>query len=172
MGRFSKRSRSALVTTSLVGTMALSLVALLLVSDQRDRWLTIGSENGQGNGYGYEPGAVNLTADVTVKGATPANGNRKLITVAVTNLSMNAVAVDPSQHIDVTVTVNGNETGDVRTLGHPSMVSPGDTERFRFQWVHSGTVSRGDTVQYSACVEVPGDVDDGDNCDSVTVTAR
>jgi hypothetical protein len=172
MGRFSKRSRSALVTTSLVGTMALSLVALLLVSDQRDRWLTIGSENGQGNGYGYEPSAVNVTADVTVKGATPANGNRKLITVAVTNLSMDSVAVDPAQHIDVTVTVNGNETGDIRTLGHPAMISPGDTKRFRFQWVHSGTLSRGDTVEYSACVDVPGDVDDGDDCDSVIVTAR
>jgi hypothetical protein len=44
--------------------------------------------------------------------------------------------------------------------------------RFRFQWVYSGAVSRGDTVQYSACVDIPGDVDGGDDCDSVTVTAR
>lgn len=152
--------------------MALSLVALLLMSGQRDRWLAIGAENGQGSGYGYEPGAVNVAADVIVNGATASNGNRKLITVAVTNSSMDAVAVDPSQHIDVTVTVNGAEAGDFRTLSHTATISPGDTKRFRFQWLYSGAVSRGDTIVYSACVDVPGDADDSDDCDSATATAR
>jgi hypothetical protein len=170
--RLSKRPRTALPRTSLFLAVAVSLTALLLVSDQRAHWLAIGSEADSGYGYGYEPGAVDAAADVIVDGATVSRAGRKAFAVAISNSSTDAISVDPSQDIVVTVTVNGIQTGSISTTSGEVTISPGDSERFVFQWLYADAVSRGDTVVYSACVNVSGDVDDADDCDSETATAR
>ena len=165
--------RRSLGTTSVVAAMAVSFVALLLVSDQRYHWLTIGAEIDQGYGYGYEPPAANLAAQLDVNGPTVSRAARKLFTVEVTNTSVDAVAVvDPSEHLDVAVTRSGAEVGEIVILSDTAVISPGDAATFRFQWSYQGQVSRGDSLLYSACVDVPGDVDDSDDCDFEPVTAR
>jgi hypothetical protein len=147
-----------------------SLTALLLVSDQRAHWLAIGSEADSGYGYGYEPSAVDAAADVIVDGATVSRAGRKTFAVAISNSSTDAITVDPSD-VDVTVTVNGIQTGSISTTSGEVTISPGDSERFVFTWLYDA-MSRGDTVVYSACVNLSGDVDDANDCDSETATAR
>lgn len=126
--RSSERTRPALGTASIVGAIVLSLVALVLVSDQRYDWLTIGAENDQGYGYGYEAPAVNLSAQLNIDGPTVSRAGRKAFAVDVANSSVDAVAVDPSVHVDVTVSVNGTEIGEVRVLSDPATISPGDVD--------------------------------------------
>jgi len=170
MRRSWQRTRPALGTPSIVGAMALSFVALVLVSDQRYHWLTIGAENDQG--YGYEPPAIDLAAQLNVNGPTVARAGVKVIIVEVTNSSVDPVVVDPSQHIDVTIARNDTEIGEVATLSDAATISPGGAETFQFQWLYRGLVSRGDRVLYSACVDVPGDIDDSNDCSHEPVIAR
>jgi hypothetical protein len=172
MRRSSQGTWPALGTPAVVGAMAFSLVALVLVSGQRYHWLTIGAENDQGYGYGYEPAAIDLAAQLNIDGPTVSRAGVKVITVEVTNSSVDAVVVDPSQHIDVTVTRNGTEIGEVVTLSDAATISSGETETFRFQWLYRDLVSRSDPLLYSACVDVPGDVDDSDDCSQEAVIAR
>ena len=177
-GRSSERRRPKLGTASIVAAMAFSLVALGLVSDRRYDWLTIGAGTDQGYGYGYEPPTpttappVDLSAQLNIDGPTVSRAGRKAFAVDIANSSVEAVAVDPSVHVDVTVSVNGTEIGEVGALSAPVTISPGDAERLQFQWLYSGLVSRGATVVYSVCVDFPGDIDDSDDCSQESVVAR
>ena len=181
-GRSSERGRPALGTASIVAAMVLSLVALVLVSDRRYDWLTIGAESDQGYGYGYEPPTpstlppVDLSAQLNVDGPTVSRAGRKAFAVDVANSSVDAVAIDPSVHLTVTVTVTvngtGTEIGEVRVFGGPATISSGASQRFQVQWLYSGLVSRGALVEYRACIDVPGDIDDSDDCSHESVIAR
>ena len=89
----------------------------------------------------------------------------------VTNLGDSPITVDPTTDIDASVLVNGTENGSVTPLTGTKTIKPGHSARFRLEWTRDGTLASGDTVEFTACVNLAGDSDPTNNCDSETRTA-
>ena len=75
--------------------------------------------------------------------------------------------------ITTSVTVNGTATGTVSVAGLPVTLGPGSSKRLKATWNYaSGAFAAGDTIEFTACVNVAGDVDTANDCDTATATAK
>ncbi|MGZ5359293.1 MAG: hypothetical protein ACXWF9_09920, partial [Solirubrobacterales bacterium] len=79
------------------------------------------------------------------------------------------ITVDPDTDIDASVEVNGTPNGSVRVLGGTRKIRPGRSALFPLLW--TGNVASGDSVEFIACVNLAGDTNTANNCDSETRTA-
>ena len=75
--------------------------------------------------------------------------------------------------ITTSVTVNGVATGTASVAGLPVTLGPGSSKRLKAEWSYaSGAFAAGDTIVFTACVNLAGDVDTTNDCDTATVTAK
>ena len=114
---------------------------------------------------------IDAAGDVIVNGKVHKNTDHKVYFLLVTNLGDSPITVDPTTDIDASVLVNGIENGSVEALTGPKTIAPGDTRRFPLRWTGDGPLAKGDTVEFTACVNLAGDVNTANNCDSETRTA-
>ncbi len=117
-------------------------------------------------------GAVDAAAEVIVKGKVHAKQDRKVYFLRVTNLGESPITVNPDTDIDASVEVNGTPSGSVEALTGTKTIKPGHRKRFPLRWTQDGTLASGDSVEFIACVNLAGDTDTTNDCDSVTRTAR
>ena len=95
----------------------------------------------------------------------------KVYLFRVSNLGDSPITVDPKTDIDAVVNVNGTANGSVSSLTGAKTIKPGHSRVFPLRWISDGTVVAGDTVEFTACVNLAGDVNTANNCDSETRTA-
>ena len=114
---------------------------------------------------------IDAAGDVIVNGKVHKKTDHKVYFLLVTNLGDSPITVDPTTDIDASVLVNGVENGSVEALTGPKTIAPGDTRRFPLRWTGDGSLDKGDTVEFTACVNLAGDVNPANNCDSETRTA-
>jgi hypothetical protein len=112
---------------------------------------------------------IDAAGDVIVKGKVQAKKDSKKFSFRVTNLGDSPITVDPTIDIDAEVNVNGTPNGSVTALTGTKTIAPGHSAKFRFIW--DGDIEKGDTVEFTACVNLAGDVNPANNCDSETRTA-
>jgi K319L-like, PKD domain len=115
---------------------------------------------------------VDAAGDVIVKGKVHKKTDHKVYFLLVANLGDSPITVDPTTDIDASVLVNGTENGSVEPLTGPKTIAPGHTRRFPLRWNGDGRLAKGDTVEFTACVNVAGDIDATNDCDDETRTAR
>ncbi len=130
------------------------------------------------------PVGIDAAGDVIVHGqvkATKHHGHHgdhqersrsKVFLFRVSNLGDSPITVDPNTDIDAVVNVNGTANGSVSSLTGAKTIKPGHSRVFPLRWTPDGTVDVGDTVEFTACVNLAGDVNTANNCDSETRTAR
>jgi hypothetical protein len=117
------------------------------------------------------PAVVDASGSVIVNGPTSSTKTSKTFVVVVTNTGTSPLTVSPAD-VDGEVLVNGSPLGSIAPKTSSSKtLSPGAKTRFRFQWSYTG-LTAGATVEYDACVGVAGDINAGNDCGSVTVTAK
>jgi hypothetical protein len=131
------------------------------------------------NGCSTDSVNINVTAvqqavfdasgQVIVNGPVKAGQTAKTYVLKVTNTGNQTLTVNPAAG-DVTgeVDVNGTANGSVSSLTGTKTLSPGSSARFRLRWTGTTALATGDTVVFSACVNVGGDPTPADNCDSAT----
>ena len=95
----------------------------------------------------------------------------KVFLFRVGNLGDSPITVDPDTDIDAVVNVNGTANGSVVSLTGPKTIKPGHSRVFPLRWTSDGSVVAGDTVEFTACVNLAGDVNTANDCDSETRTA-
>ena len=113
--------------------------------------------------------AVDAAGEIKVRGPVKAKKDSKKFSFRVTNLGDSPITVDPTIDIDAEVNVNGTPNGSVAALTGTKTIAPGHSAKFRFFW--DGDIDKGDTVEFTACVNLAGDVDTSNDCDSATRTA-
>ena len=114
---------------------------------------------------------VDAAAKVIVVGKVNAHGkeDRKVYFLKVTNVGDSPITVDPDTDIDASVEVNGTPNGSVEALGGTKTIAPGKSRLFPLMW--TGDAAKGDSVEFIACVNLAGDTNTANNCDSETRTA-
>jgi hypothetical protein len=117
-------------------------------------------------------GVLDAAGEVIVHGRVNAKQEKKVYFLRVTNLADSPITVNPDTDIDASVEVNGTPNGSVEALTGTKTIKPGHRKRFPLRWTGDGTVAPGDTVEFTACVDLAGDTDTTNNCDSATRTAR
>jgi PKD domain len=117
---------------------------------------------------------IDGSMNAIVSGPTRTAAGDKTVVAKVTNLGTDVLQVCDTD-ISWAITVNGTPTtGTVvaKTTGC-KILTPGGSARFRFLWTFgTGEVSPGATVVYTATVTVAGDVDNSNNSDTETRTAK
>ena len=106
-----------------------------------------------------------------VNGPVKASKGQKVYLFRVSNLGDSPITVDPDTDIAGVVNVNGTPNGSVTSLAGTKTIRPGGSVVFPLRWTQDGTLSPGDTVEFTACVNLAGDSDVTNNCDSETRTA-
>ena len=115
-------------------------------------------------------GGTDVSAAVQPNGKTYVNDPQKTFFVKVRNLGTQNVTICP-EDIDATVEVEGSPLGTVSAASACQLVKPTRAKKFSFEWSH-GLLSPGDVVAYSGCVNVAGDENAANDCDSETRAAR
>jgi large repetitive protein len=113
---------------------------------------------------------IDAAASLTVNGPTHANSKSKGFTVKVTNVGSQSFSVG-NGNMDVEVD-NSTSTVSCATF-FSATLNPGKSTKFRCTWspVNFGGISPGDTVTYTATVNVPTDGFTNNDSSTVTVTA-
>ena len=106
-----------------------------------------------------------------VHGPVKASKGQKVYLFRVSNLGDSPITVNPDTDIAGVVNVNGTPNGSVTSLAGTKTIRPGGSVVFPLRWTQDGTLSPGDTVEFTACVNLAGDSDATNNCDSETRTA-
>jgi hypothetical protein len=88
--------------------------------------------------------------------------------VKVTNLGDGPFTVT-EEDVIAEVLVDGTPTGSVEFV-HSTIGKPGKRVKFRYAWTYTD-VAIGDSVEYSGCVDAPGDPNEGNDCDVHATTA-
>ena len=114
---------------------------------------------------------IDAAGDVIVNGPVQAKKDSKVYVFRVSNLGDSPITVDPTTDIDAVVNVNGTPNGSVSSLTGTKTIKPGKSVRFRLEWTQDGTLAAGDAVEFTACVNLAGDSNPTNNCDSETRTA-
>jgi hypothetical protein len=112
---------------------------------------------------------IDAAGEIKLRGPVQAKKDSKKFSFRVTNLGDSPITVDPDADIDAFVEVNGTPNGSVTALSGTKTIEPGHRAKFRFRW--DGDIDKGDTVEFTACVNLAGDVDTSNDCDSATATA-
>ncbi len=118
-----------------------------------------------GSKHGSEHGSKHGCSD---HGST----RSKVYLFRVSNLGDTRITVDPNTDIVGVVNVNGTPNGSVTSLTGTKTIKPGHSRVFPLRWTVDGKLDVGDTVEFTACVNLAGDTDTTNNCDSETLTAR
>ncbi len=121
---------------------------------------------------GSKPCSKRGSKHASKHGSKPCSKNSKVYLFRVSNLGDQPITVDPTTDIDAAVNVNGSANGSVVSLTGTKTIKPGDSRVFPLRWTTVGTLFVGDTVEFTACVNLVGDVNTANNCDSETRTAR
>jgi Calx-beta domain/K319L-like, PKD domain len=112
---------------------------------------------------------VDAAGEVIVGGPVMAGATSKAYVLRVSNLWIVPITVNPPD-IDAAVLVNGAPNGSVTSLTGTKTISPGSRARFRLRWRGDPLIA-GDTVEFTACVNLAFDIDPTNNCGSQTRTA-
>jgi hypothetical protein len=118
------------------------------------------------------PPTIDAAGEVIVGGPVEASNASKTFLLRVSNVGTAPITVDPSADISASVDVNGATNGSVSPITGTKKIGPDSSARFRLRWTQDGTLASGNTVLFNACVNVVGDKDPTNNCDSVTATAK
>ena len=121
---------------------------------------------------GSKPCSKRGSKHASKHGSKPCSKKSKVYLFRVSNLGDQPITVDPTTDIDAAVNVNGSANGSVVSLTGTKTIKPGDSRVFPLRWTTVGTLFVGDTVEFTACVNLVGDVNTANNCDSETRTAR
>ena len=112
-----------------------------------------------------------LLGEVIVSGPVKAGAASKLYVLRVSNVGTVPVTVNPTTDIAAAVLVNGTQNGSVTSLTGTKTITPGSRVRFRLRWTGTSALVAGDVVEFTACINLAGDIDPTNNCDSATRTA-
>ena len=132
-----------------------------------------------GDGHGVwsmvnAPPMIDIAGEVIVNGPVGPS-TRKTSKSFVFKVSNEGTTPTTIAGTDITasVTVNGTATGTVSVAGLPTTLGPGSSKRLKAVWSYaSGAFAAGDTIEFTLCVNVAGDVDTADNCDTATAIAK
>jgi Calx-beta domain/K319L-like, PKD domain len=108
-----------------------------------------------------------VAVEVIVSGPVKAGATSKNYVLRVSNLGTLPVTVNPTADISADVLVNGVVNGSVTSQTGTKTISPGSRVRFRLRWT-GDPLPAGATVEFTACLNLPGDIDPSDNCASAT----
>jgi hypothetical protein len=120
------------------------------------------------------PPVVDMAGDVIVNGPVGPSTRKtsKSFVFKVSNTGTTPTTVAPGD-VTTSVTVNGTVVGTATVSGLPTTIGPGASKRLKADWSYaSGAFAAGDTIVFTACVNVTGDATPGDNCDSFTAIAK
>ena len=117
------------------------------------------------------PSVVDAAAKVLVAGKVFDLGNKDFMAyvIKVTNVGTSGITVNSRTDISTQVKVNGTVNGSVAVLPLTRRLNPGQSALIPVLW--TGNVRPGDSVQFSGCVNLAGDTNTANNCDSVTLIA-
>jgi len=104
---------------------------------------------------------------VIVNGPVKTGATTKVYVFKVSNLGTAPITVNSATDITADVLVNGAVNGSVSPITGTKTISPGGSARFRLRWTGGPLVS-GDSVEFTACVNLAGDIDPTNNCGSET----
>jgi hypothetical protein len=117
------------------------------------------------------PPVIDAALDVIVNGPVSHTKTSKSFVLKVTNLGNQAQTITASD-ISTDVTVGGVSTGTVSVAGLPVTLNPGASKRLKAVWTYGSALVGGETVEFNACVNLTGDIDTNNDCDTATVTAK
>jgi hypothetical protein len=117
------------------------------------------------------PPMIDASGQVIVNGPVSHTKTSKNFVFKVTNVGTTSITIN-SGDITSSVDVNGTTTGSVSVAGLPVTIGPGASKRLKLSWSYGSALVGGETVVFNACVNLTGDIDPLNNCDSATVTAK
>ena len=109
--------------------------------------------------------------EVIVNGPVSHTKTSKSFVFKVSNLGTAPITINPAD-VTSSVTVNGTTTGSVSVAGLPLTLNPGASKRLKAVWSYDSALVGGETVVFHACVNMAGDVNTGNDCGSVSATAK
>jgi hypothetical protein len=114
------------------------------------------------------PPVIDADGEVIVSGPTKAKAGSKTYTFKVTNNGTGPLTIDLGTALSGSVTVDGIVTGTVAGPTGTDTIRAGGSVRYKMVWTHDA-LGTGLPVVYSACVQVPGDIDGpAPECSSAT----
>ena len=114
---------------------------------------------------------IDAAGDVIVNGPVSAKKTSKSFVFKVSNDGTAPITITAGD-ITTSVEVNGTATGTVSVAGLPVTIKPGASKQLKADWSYaSGAFAAGATIDFNACVELTGDVDTSNDCDTATVIA-
>jgi len=114
---------------------------------------------------------VDASGMVIVNGPVSSRKTSKNFVFKVSNVGTTSITIN-SGDITSSVDVNGTTTGSVSVAGLPVTIGPGASKRLKLSWSYGSALVGGETVVFNACVNLAGDIDTTNDCDSATVTAK
>ena len=117
---------------------------------------------------------VDAATDVIVNGPVGPSTRKtsKSFVIKVTNDGTEPITITDAD-ITTSVTVDGVTTGTVDVAGLPVTLKPGASKRLKAEWSYaSGEFDADQSIAFTACVNLAGDIDPTDDCDTATVTAK
>jgi hypothetical protein len=117
------------------------------------------------------PPMIDASGDVIVNGPVSHTKTSKNFVFKVSNVGTTSITINPGD-ITSSVDVNGTTTGSVSVAGLPVTIGPGASKRLKLSWSYGSALVGGETVDFNACVNMTGDIDTSNDCDTATVTAK
>jgi K319L-like, PKD domain len=114
---------------------------------------------------------IDASGQTIVNGPVSHTKTSKNFVFKVTNVGTTSITIN-SGDITSSVDVNGTTTGSVSVAGLPVTLGPGASKRLKLSWSYGSALVGGETVVFNACVNLAGDIDTTNDCDSATVTAK
>jgi len=114
------------------------------------------------------PPFIDASGEVIVNGPVKAGQTAKTYVFRISNVGNVPITIDPTTEIAAAVLVNGSANGSVSSLTGTKTINPGARTRFRLRWTGTTALATGDTVEFTADVNEPGDVDTTNDADSAT----
>ena len=110
---------------------------------------------------------------VIVNGPVSHTKTSKAFVFKVSNVGTAPMTITESNITPTGVTVNGTATGTVTVSPFTKTLNPGASTRVKLDWSYgAGALATGNTVVFSACVNVAADPITSNNCDTETATAK
>jgi hypothetical protein len=134
---------------------------------------TITDAQGQGTIVNDDaaPPVIDMTGVVIVNGPVTSAKTAKNFVFKVTNLGNTPTTINLAD-VTSSVDINGTATGSVSVAGLPVTIGPGASKRLKATWTYGSALATGNTVDFHACVNVAGDTDTTNDCDTATATAK